>query len=51
MHENTAGGIKYESTMADIQKVASQYQDAPGFDIDYDFNEYSSADSPDEYQI
>ena len=50
MHENTAGGLKYESTMAEIQKVASQYQDASSFNVDYDFG-YQAASNPDEYQI
>lgn len=50
MNENIAGGLKYESTMAEIQKVASQYQDASSFNVDYDFG-YQAANNPDEYQI
>lgn len=30
--ENTAGGIKYESVLAEAQKIASQYQNASGID-------------------
>ena len=54
MHENTCGGLKYESVMADMNKVAAQYQDASGFDCDYDFNAtqtYTASDNVDDYQI
>lgn len=50
--ENRAGGIKYESTLAEINKIASQYQDASGFDIDFDYEtSYAATDNVDEYQI
>lgn len=55
MLENTAGGLKFESTMADINKVASQYQDATAFDLDFNFDEpvvsYNATDNVDDYQI
>ena len=52
MAENQCGGIKYESVMAEFNKLASQYDDATGFDIDFDFNDtYEATDNVDEYQI
>lgn len=54
LHENTSGGVKFESVMADINKIASQYQDASGLDFDYDFEAaetYPTTDNVDEYQI
>lgn len=54
MNENIVGGLKFESTMADIQKVAAQYQDASGLNFDYDFKEaevYTATDNIDDYQI
>jgi hypothetical protein len=53
MLENTSGGLKFESTMADINKIAAQYQDATGFDFDFNFDEstapYGATDNVDEY--
>ena len=54
MHENTAGGIKFETAIAEAKKIASQYEDASGLDFDYDFNQaeiYMATDDVDEYQI
>ena len=54
LHENTTGGVKFESVMADINKVASQYQDASGLECDYDFiaaEAYAATNNVDEYQI
>lgn len=52
MAENKAGGIKYETTLAEINKVASQYQDASGFDVDFNFEQpYQSTNNVDDYQI
>ena len=50
MTENKSGGIKYESTLAEINKIASQYQDATGFAVDYDFEQpYAASNDVDEY--
>lgn len=50
--ENKAGGIKYETTLAEINKMASQYEDAATFEVDYDFNApYTATDNVEEYQI
>ena len=38
MAENTAGGIKYETILAERQEIASQYQNAAA--LDYDFELY-----------
>ena len=38
MAENTAGGIKYETILAERQEIASQYQNASA--LDYDFELY-----------
>ena len=65
MAENTSGGIKYESIIAEAQKVAVQYQNATGFDT-YNFEDgidpfattkatesvsYEYSDNVDDYQI
>lgn len=65
MAENTSGGIKYESIIAEAQKVAAQYQNATGFDT-YNFEDgidpfattkatesvsYEYSDNVDDYQI
>lgn len=54
--ENTVGGIKFETTMADINKIAEQYSNAAAFDCDYDFeaaaaNTYTATENTDNYQI
>ena len=52
MAENQSGGIKYETTLAEVNKIASQYQNGAGFNIDFDFdkpNIYSSSNNVDEY--
>lgn len=52
MAENKMGGIKFESTLAEFNKIASQYQDASGFDVDFDFEQpYTATENVDEYQI
>lgn len=52
MAENKSGGIKYESVLAEINKTASQYQDASGFEVDFDFKQpYAATDNVDDYQI
>lgn len=52
LKENTAGGLKFESTMAEINKIASQYQDGSGFEMDYNFSQpYVSTTNVDDYQI
>lgn len=54
MHENTTGGIKFETAIAEVNKIASQYQDASGLDFDYDFSQadtYEATNNVDEYQI
>ena len=62
MAENTTGGIKYESVLAEAQRVASQYENAAGFDASI-FSDgidpfatpkaetYESTDNVDDYQI
>ena len=62
MAENTTGGIKYESVLAEAQRVASQYENAAGFDASI-FNDgidpfatpkaetYQYSDNVDDYQI
>ena len=42
MAENTSGGIKYESVLAEAQKVAEQYRDASAID----FEAFSSGIDP-----
>lgn len=55
LKENTAGGIKFEATMADINKIAEQYNNAAAFDCDFDFDAaattYTATENTDEYQI
>ena len=55
MAENTCGGIKYETVIAEAQKIASQYQNAAAVMDDTDpymedFN-YETTENIDEYQI
>lgn len=52
--ENTAGGIKFESVMAEMNQIADQYHNAAAFDFDYDFqiaSPYASTENVDEYKI
>lgn len=50
--ENTTGGLKYEATLAEINKTIAQYEDASGFDFDYNFEQpYVASENVDEYQI
>lgn len=52
MAENQCGGIKYETVLAELNKISSQYDDATGFDVDFEFNNaYEATDNIDEYQI
>ena len=63
MAENTTGGIKYESVLAEAQRIASQYENASGFDTSIFengvdpfattkiTNTYESTDNVDDYQI
>jgi hypothetical protein len=46
MAENTAGGIKYETILAERQEIVSQYQNASA--LDYDFELYEEQDKYDE---
>jgi hypothetical protein len=46
MAENTAGGIKYETILAERQEIVSQYQNASA--LDYDFELYEEQDEYDE---
>lgn len=55
MAENTCGGIKYETVIAEVQKITSQYQNAATVMDDTnpymeDFN-YETTENVDEYQI
>lgn len=55
MAENTCGGIKYETVIAEAQKIASQYQNAAAVMDDTDpymeeFN-YETTENVDDYQI
>lgn len=45
--ENSCGGIKFEAALADMKKVASQYEDSAAFDVDFDF----PLDNDDKYKI
>lgn len=53
--ENQVGGLKYEATLAEINKTISQYQDASGMEFDFDFNAspstYESTEDINDYQI
>ena len=63
MAENTTGGIKYESVLAEAKRIASQYENTSGFDasifengVDHfattkTTNTYESTDNVDDYQI
>ena len=63
MAENTTGGIKYESVLAEAQRIASQYENISGFDASIfengvdpfatqkTTNTYESTDNVDDYQI
>lgn len=62
MAENTTGGIKYESVLAEAQRVASHYENAAGFDASIfsdgvdpfatpKVDTYQSSDNIDDYQI
>ena len=33
MKENTVGGIKYDTVMEEARRIASQYENAGGFDF------------------
>lgn len=50
MSENCAGGLKYEATLAELNKI----QDPPACGFDFDFNEiqpHAATDNVDDYQI
>jgi hypothetical protein len=62
MAENTTGGIKYESVLAEAQRAASQYENVTGFDTSIfsdgidpfatpKVENYQSSDNVDDYQI
>ena len=62
MAENTTGGIKYESVIAEAQLAAAQYENAAAFDATIFANgvdpfatpkaeTYESSDNVDDYQI
>ena len=64
MKENTCGGIKYETVMEEARKISAQYNDAAGFEFDFDpfvngvdpfatpkAETYESSDNVDDYQI
>ena len=56
MAENTCGGIKYESVLAETQRISTQYANSAGFDTNAFINGIdSSTDSminnTDNYQI
>lgn len=64
MKENTCGGIKFETVMEEARKISAQYNDAAGFEFDFDpfangidpfatskADTYESSDNVDNYQI
>lgn len=59
MKENTVGGIKYDTVMEEARRIASQYENAGGFDFSMFENgtdptatpTYEATENVDEYQI
>ena len=53
MAENTSGGIKFESALAEVQKIATDFQQAAEVHMyDGPAEEFSYNDvNPDDYQI
>lgn len=54
MAENTKDGIKYESAILELQKMASQYENNMGYTVDFmaaDLTPYVSTTNVDDYQI